>query len=412
MQPRAVGRIGGGLRAWAPHVLTVLLIWLGWQMVVGLLVQRSPVETAIRVAPSSGQALSRAAEAEMVAGRVDAARDLAGMALRAAPFDVRALRVLGLAVARTDPDAADELLTLAGNWSLRDDPSHAWLIRRRLEQGDYAGAFGHADALARRREDVHPRIFQLFTVAVAEDPRAAPHLIARLAPWPNWRPAYLESLRTGPQAAQVQATLALGLQRTDGPLNDGELQTVYGEWLRQGRLPGLRELRRRLRRPPPATLHDGGFEGRAGPTPFNWILEAGPGVQAEISAGPESQGKALFLETDGFSTRTVASQVLLLDPGPYRLAGRFRFEAGGRDPRFSWSIRCLETNAVIAAWSPTAAQDQSDWADGRTEFTVPSANCTTQWLELKTRRGTRRSAVVAWFDTLALVPLSAKTTGN
>ncbi|MBX9574784.1 MAG: hypothetical protein K2X07_04010 [Caulobacteraceae bacterium] len=393
-------------------MLTVLLIWLGWQMVVGLLVQRSPVETAIRVAPSSGQVLSRAAEAEMVAGRVDAARDLAGMALRAAPFDVRALRVLGLAVAQTDPAAADDLLTLAGNWSLRDDPSHAWLIRRRLEQGDYAGAFGHADALARRREDVHPRIFQFFTVAVAEDPRAAPHLIARLIPRPNWRTAYLDSLRTGAQAPQVQATLALGLERTPGRMNNLELQTIYGEWVRQGRLPGVRELHRRLRRPLPAPLQDGGFEDPAAPRPFKWMIETGPGSRAEMSADAQATGKALFVETDGFSTRTVVSQLLLLDPGPQVLTGRFRFEAGGQDPRLSWSIRCLETNAVIATWSPTATQDQSEWATARTSFTVPSVNCTTQWIELKTRRGSRRSAVVAWFDTFALAPSPAKTTGN
>jgi hypothetical protein len=115
-------------RAWAPYVLTALAIWLGWQIVTALVVQRAPPESAVRIAPGSAQALSRAAEAELIAERPDQAADLAILSLRAAPFDVRALRVLGLVRARTDEAAADELLTLAGNWSLRDDPSHAWLM--------------------------------------------------------------------------------------------------------------------------------------------------------------------------------------------------------------------------------------------------------------------------------------------
>lgn len=399
----AMGR-GKEARALAPHVLTILLIWLGWQMVVGLLVQRAPVEAAVRVAPSSGQVLSRAAEAELVAGRLESARDLAEMALTAAPFDVRALRVLGLAVAPTDRETADELLTLAGNWSLRDDPSHAWLIQRRLEQGDYAGAFGHADALARRREDVRPRIFRMFTIAATEDPRAAPFLIARLAPHPNWRSDYLNALHASERGPQVQALVALGLQRTRGRLTDPELEAIYGEWVEDGRVPGLRELKRRLGRPLPAPLQDGDFEGTGGPKPFGWQINAGPGVQAELSTTPDAQGKALFVQTDGFSARTVASQLLLLERGRHKFSGRYRFEAGDEDPRLAWTIRCLETNSVIAAWAPPAIRDAEVWAPHEVTFDVPG-DCSAQWLELRTVRGPRRTTIVAWFDTFAIAPV-------
>lgn len=398
------GGEAGPLRSWAPFALTALLIWLAWQVIIGLLVQRAPVETAVRVAPSSGQVLSRAAEAELVAGRVDRARELAELALTAAPFDVRALRVLGLAVAPTDREVADELLTLAGNWSLRDDPSHAWLIQRRLEQGDYAGAFGHADALARRREDVRPRIFLMFTVAAAEDPRAVPYLITRLSPRPNWRTAYLDALRTSEQGPQVQAALALGLERMPGRLTDPELEAIYAQWVGEGRVPGVRELRRRLRRPPSMPLQDGGFEGVGGPLPFKWRIETGPGAQSEMSTAPRARGKALFVETDGFSTRTVVRQLLMLDPGAYDFTGSYRFEAGGQDPRLAWGLRCIETNAFIAIWAPVSSGDQSDWATHDLTFVVPN-NCSAQWLELRTSRGPRRSTIIAWFDTFTIEPV-------
>lgn len=402
--PGGTGLERGPLRSWAPYVLTVLLIWLAWQVVVALLVQRSPVETAVRVAPSSGQVLSRAAEAEFLAGRLDRARELAEMALTAVPFDVRALRVLGLAVAPVDREAADELLTLAGNWSLRDGPSHAWLIKRRLEQGDYAGAFGHADVLARRREEVWPTIFQMFTVAATQDSRAVPFLIARLAHRPNWRLAYLDALVSQDQAPQVQAALALGLERTPGRLTDWELEAIYSQWVGKGRLAGVYELRRRLRRPPLMPLHDGGFEGVGAPLPFKWRTETGPGAQSEMSAAPDAGGNALFVETDGFSTRTIVSQLLMLDPGTYEFTGRFRFDAGGQYPALAWRVRCLETDALIANWAPKSSQQQLDWETHDFTFVI-SDTCSAQWIELRTNRGPRRTTIVAWFDDFDIKPV-------
>lgn len=384
-------------------MLTALLIWLGWQVIVGLLIQRAPVEFAIRVAPGSAQVLSRAAEAELVADRPDQARDLAVLALRTAPFDVRAMRVLGLATARTDEDAADEILTLAGNWSLRDDPSHAWLVNRRLRQGDYVGAFGHADALMRRREDLRPGLFRLFTVAAAQDPRAVPALASRLAARPNWRFDYLQSLRTAEGGPAVQAALALSLERGAGRLTDEELDTVFTDWARAGRLPGLAEMRRRLGRPAPATLHDGGFADPPAPRPFRWVLGMGPGLSTTLSERPDREGdQALFLETDGFSVNVAASQLLFLAPGPKRLTGESRFDAGGVDPLLEWTVTCVESGQVIARWRPDPGRDTAGWRREVINFSVPTTACTAQWLKLKTLRGQRRGAVVAWFDDLRI----------
>jgi hypothetical protein len=195
-----------------------------------------------------------------------------------------------------------------------------------------------------------------------------------------------------------------GLERTLGRLTDSELQAIYAQWVEEGRLPGVRELRRRLHRPPLTPLHDGAFEAVGGVLPFKWRIETGLGAQGEISAAPEAQGKALFVETDGFSTRTVISQLLLLDPGTYDFTGRYRFEAGGQNPRLMWRVRCLETDALIATWSPVSSRDQSSWATHDFNFVVPD-NCSAQWLELSTSRGLRRATIVAWFDAFAIEPL-------
>jgi hypothetical protein len=389
-------RSAGAARAWAPYVLTALLIWLAWQIVVALFAQRAPVETAIRVAPGSPAVLSRAAEAEFAAGRVDQARDLAVMALRASPFDVRALRTLGLVVAETDEDAADPLLTLAGNWSLRDDPSHAWLMTRRLRRGDYVGSFGHADALARRREDLRPGIFRFFAAAAAQDPRAVPALLQRYGARPNWRPEFYEHLRFAEDGPPVQAALALGLNDTPGRLTDLELGIIYNDWLNAGRIPGLLEMRRRTGRPSPAVLVDGGFGGEDGLPPFGWILDVTPGVTPTVSEDASRDFQtALFVESDGFRAAYVASQLLSLPPGDHALTYDVWVEAGGPDPRMRWTLTCYESGAVIVN-APVREADR--WATARVNFAVPAERCLVQWLRLETVQGARRTSIVAWFD--------------
>lgn len=395
-------RTAGGARTWAPYVLTALLIWLAWQVVVGLLVQRAPAEMAIRVAPGSPAVLSRAAEAELVAGRVGQARELAEMALRASPFDVRALRILGLSIARTDEAAADPILTLAGNWSLRDDPSHAWLMQRRLRQGDYVGSFGHADALARRREDLRLGVFRYFATAAAEDPRAVPALLQRYAVRPNWRPEFFEFLRTAENGPPVQAALAVGLDDRPGALSDHELEIIYLDWLRSGRLPGLLALRARTGRPAPATLIDGSFDGVPGPRPFTWDLATSPGVTPTLSGDRSRDSQnALYVETDGFQPAYVASQLLTLPPGPGTLGYKARVESGGPDPRMRWTLTCVESGAELMS---AAVPDAPDWRAFRAGFVVPAQGCMAQWLRLETTRGQRRTSIIAWIDDVSVNP--------
>ncbi|MBU1525468.1 MAG: hypothetical protein KJ954_01850 [Alphaproteobacteria bacterium] len=388
-----------------PYVLIALSVWLAWQIVISLVVQRGPPEAAVRLAPGSAQALSRAAEAELVAERHDQAADLAVLALRRAPFDVRSLRVFGLVRARTDEAAADEILTLAGNWSLRDDPSHAWLMNRRLQRGDYVGAFGHADTLVRRRVDLREPVFRLFSTAAALDPRALPALINRMDAQPNWRTDYLNSLVDLPEGPAIQAALALGLNDRAARLTDGELQTIYMAWVRAGRIAGLRVLRERLSRPAPARLHDGDFEGPDAPIPFGWIKGGGVGIAVEVSEDPTRDGQhALYVQSDGFSVADAATQLLLLDPGVYSFSGEVRFDAGGDDARLAWVLSCLETGRPLVEWSPAADAANPEWSGWRTTFEVPASGCSAQWLRLKSRRGDRRSSVSAWFDRLRVDP--------
>ena len=65
----------------ASYGLVVGAVVLGWQIAIQPLIQRAPVEIAVRLAPGSPLALRRAAEAELAAGRIDNAAALSRDAL-------------------------------------------------------------------------------------------------------------------------------------------------------------------------------------------------------------------------------------------------------------------------------------------------------------------------------------------
>jgi hypothetical protein len=381
---------------------------LGWQVALQPFLQRAPVEAAIQLGPTSPEVLRRAAEAELAAGRSDNAAALGRDALARSPFDVRALRVVGLTEARAGrDDQADEILTLAGNWSLRDDPTHAWLVERRLQRGDYASSFAHADTLVRRRADIRPQVFRLFTLASAEDPqRALPVVASLLAADPPWRGPYLQSLNGESQGLQVAVNLAILLQASRTPFSNDELQPLYRTLSDAGAIDAVRTVRERLNRPP-GSLHvtNGGFDAPGAPQPFQWWFGQEAGVVSEIVGDDlHPDDPALRVDYDGYATVRVAEQLMLLPAGSYRLAAQVKVEAGDPASRLVWTLICHPGQQPIAVFPAAPSEvEQNVWTPLSQSFAVP-ANCPSQWLRLDTRPGDRRSTTVAWFDRIAISP--------
>ena len=391
------------------YFLTVGAVLLAWQIAIQPFVQRAPVETAVSMAPGSPLALRRAAEAELVAGRASNAAALARDALGRSPFDVRALRVVGLTEAQGGRmDQADNILTLAGNWSLRDDPAHAWLVEHRLRRGDYASAFAHADTLARRREDIHPQVFELFTLAAVEDPqRVLPVLRDLLAAQPPWRSAYLTSLYVTTDALQVAANLAVLLQPSQAPLTTSELQQFYRQSAHMGQIEILKIVRARLNRPrADVAVTNGDFNDPTAPEPFQWELIQKAGASAEISADDVPDDPALRVEYDGYSTASLVRQRTFLTPGQYHFQSESRVEVGEPAGRMAWVLSCApggETIVSIPA-TPALRPRSETWATSAENFSI-ARDCATQWLELRGLPLDRRSFMVVWFDRIAINPV-------
>lgn len=382
--------------------MIVVAVVLGWEVIKAPISLRAP-EHLGGLAATSPEALGVIAEKRFAANRYDDAGMIAEESLAKAPFNARALRVLGLSRAQ-DPSRlseADRLVTLAGNWSLRDDPAHAWLIERRLRQGSYGSAFSHADTLARRRADLHPRIFQLFTRAAASDRRSLPHLAARMAERPPWRRDYLEYLREDEDGDAVLFYLAASLAGKPGAFSQNELETLYKHWLGEGRIEAIRQIRRRTASAAANPLANGDFEVEYAQQtlPFGWELGASPSLSTQILPDDvDPSQKALRVQVSGTRADVALDQFLLLKPGHYRIDGTYRVEAGDSLDRVDWVLRCTETPAPLELHSSRLRPDQTVWAPFALTVRVPDSGCTGQHLQLMVRSADRRSPLAFWID--------------
>ena len=398
--------LGNGATRFLPYVLTVGAVLLAWQVVIQPAKQRAPVELAVRIAPGSASVLSRAAESELAAGRTSNAGFLGREALARTPFNVRALRTVGLSEARAGRlDQADQIVTLSGNWSLRDDPSHAWLVERRLRRGDYASAFAHADTLARRRDDIRPRIFELFTTAASSDASRALPVVARLVTAnPPWRQAYLDSLYGSHEGIAVIINLAIMMEHGARPFTHAELEQLYVALTNNGNLEAVRLVRERLNRPPATTaITNGAFEDPTAPAPFQWTLSQKSGAIADITdEAAGSENSILRVEYDGFSSATFAQQRTFLTPGRYRLRAKFRVESGDPSGRMAWTVACA--GGPVVASMPTPPQPEGragDWMESSAAFVVP-AGCDSQIVDLRGAPRDSRTPMAAWFDDVSV----------
>lgn len=122
-----------------------------------------------------------------------------------------------------------------------------------------------------------------------------------------------------------------------------------------------------------ALVFDSSFSNPVPPPPFNWSF-----ASSTVGLAERQPGERLHVIFYGSQDGALASELLQLAPGPYRLQMQL---AGQAHPELlHWSIRCDRSPDAIAS----VAIDQA--ATRGWTFQVP-ADCPAQWLELSGRSG-------------------------
>lgn len=373
------------------------------------MLRESAPQLALKLRPGDAAAALRLAQTQLAQGKASQAASFARAAVRSEPLDVEALRTLGLALDKEGRDAeAAGVLGFAGRRSWRDGPTHLWLLKRRILSGDLQGGFKDADSLMRRAPESERPLFQLF-VAAAADPRAIEPLAERLAARPPWRKDFLKALVQSPAGLDRAGGVYAALAATRAPPSVAEI----GDYLRalagSGRYD---EAERQWRSLSPRTwsarrggVSNGAFSGAPAPQPFGWTLGDGQSGSAAIEAtGEPAHGDALHVIYDGYSRSELASQVLLLAPGAWRVT--VAMHSAGLDAEASslrWTVHCL--GAGQASVGPaSSATGAGGWRVLSIDVALPPQGCAAQALRLEPGAGERSRAADVWFDDVAVTP--------
>ena len=394
------------LSGWPALIAIVASVWLAWQIVVQPVAQRLPPEMALRVMPNSPEVMARAAESAWLAKNADAALVRARESIGRAPFSVRGVRVLGMVVeASGDLDTGSQLVTLAGNWSLRDDPAHAWLMNYDLQRGAYHSSFAHADTLLRRRGDLQTALFPILTEGAANDPRALSALVARLDASPPWRRSYTSGLHSSATGRVLAANLAMSLKDRAAPFSDEELTELYYNLDLNGEVAALKQISRYMSDGRGPLVAGGDFKEVRKLGPLGWTLRPAAGITGEVLQADRDgkPGAVLNATHNGVARGGVIDQTLLLDSGTFRFSGRAFLERADAEPRLEWTLTCVDGNRFVAKFRPDPSLPDQ-WASFGGTFTVP-AGCPRQLLALSAPGGDRRRTTNYWFDDIRVDPL-------
>ena len=355
-----------------------------------LLATAQTADVALQIDPSNTDAMSvRADEWLKTVNLGDEAAALAAFSRRVlerSPYEVVALRDIGIITAANDDEAgAEKILTLAARLSLRDYLTHAWLLDRRFRTGRIAASIHEADIVLRQMRENWDVIIPAL-IALTNDPRVIDPLARTLATRPVWRGTFLFKLNTAnpnPSAtfALLQRLKSLGAAASKDELDQYFVSAAAKTPVRQLYAQWVALLPPGARGEGAALLHDHDFAGLDAPPPFGWRLYPAEGTYAERGAGPAGMGSALYASFAGDKETVFADQQLVLDAGRYRLSGRAFAEDAIAKGTFRWSVTCRTPGRQADLGQAPIVTSPAKLVSYGMEFDVP-AGCDQQYLTL------------------------------
>jgi hypothetical protein len=122
-------------------------------------------------------------------------------------------------------------------------------------------------------------------------------------------------------------------------------------------------------------VYDGRFQGLPGAAPFNWQLNASPAGVAE-----RSSSGGLQVQYFGRDSADLASQILLLPSGRYKLVVQAEGDASGEGAQLVWSVGCARAPAHLIDLPLRKISSKPQRVQAA--FFIPPTGCSAQWLRL------------------------------
>jgi len=343
-------------------------------------------EEALRWRPDDAVALSMVEDKRWTANVVDAASaaavaDTARRALRSDPLTPSALRQIGVVEALAGRSAeAATLMALSHRISRRELGTAIWLIDDSLSKGDVGSMLRYCDEALTTNVAAKDMLLPAL-VSGLFDPGLRSGLASHLRAGRPWTAALLRraAIADGDEVVDASKLViaAGGVPKTKA--FDGLDSQILSALAVKAQFGAARAYLRILGRGGRDVSTAAGFTARTiDPAlgPFGWYLVNQPNYGAVADAG----GGLVLVRVAPDQRATVATRILMLSPGRYRLSQLVSGSAGVALARTSWQISCLASAPVARTW-PLALRSVSAYGREQADFEIP-AECAAQRLQL------------------------------
>ncbi|WP_034160214.1 tetratricopeptide repeat protein [Sphingomonas sp. ERG5] len=285
--------------------------------------------------------------------------------LTSKPLDGTAFALAALdATAKGDKEGAAKLVEHALALEPRTRLAWLWRLDQQMRNGQTVDAATSTLRLLAVDPEQYPSYVPILA-GLARDRRNIPQIAAVIQRNPGWRETFLSTLQARGYDPSIRFAI-MDVGTSEVYLIDREraafvadlvakadYERAYLAWISYLPESALASV---------DTPYDAQFKGMPGPPPFNWQLTAADGDRADTNNG-------LDLSYSGRKPVTLATQVVVLQPGGYRLRSTVT-NAHSEGPSsggtvLTWQISCLPGNQPIG----NLALDTS--VTGKPQMSVP-----------------------------------------
>lgn len=310
-------------------------------------------------------------------------RTLARRAIANDPLNASAFRLL--AEVSNTPDEARILMQEAIKRSRREPIAAFWLMADSFEREDFPDAVAKADILLKTQSGLSGDVMR-YLGALTEIPEGRPVLAASLMKQPGWRERFFHALPKNVRYAGTPFELMSDLKSSGSPPTSSELKPYLNVLMQAGLVQYAREiwgeLRPRQRQGPLPLLTNADFAENPSGLPFDWSIRRGKNATLEfVSLGYQSGRAVRFDFGVGRVQFPELSQVIVLEPGHYRLDGEYRGSLRARRG-LRWKARCWR-GKQLGKTPMLLGRPGSSWQSFSLNFDVPDQeDCQSQQLQL------------------------------
>ena len=403
----------GPMRILLSLVVAVIGGWLAIELSISGIGRYKNPEAALALMPGDSIALAARADQLLAANQTrpnPQVQRLATRALKEQAMNAKAIRILGyVAEAKGDRPLALAFMQLAERLSRREPGAQLWLIEYHAQANNTTKTLKHYDILLKTKPDTQTLLFPRLSNAIADAPIRTALLpyVRKDVPWTS---SFLwHAINTDKNLSNIVDLIIEngGFPKNKPGDNSSREQEkrLIGRLVSENRFADARRIFALVPGANPALLTNAGFEkhdrdGRFGA--MGWQIMDDPNAGSGFGDGKglgKGQGKpTLSIFANSATTRVVASKLLYLAPGSYRVDVKFAQFERGDDGYVKLQMRCPAMGGGAPLWTFNV-----DPKRGQGQFEVP-ASCPAQFLDIIGSGGEGRLGLEAVIGSVVIAP--------